>query len=119
MRSIPSFVTCISPLLLTDRLEGQVLEPPDFRLQKPQVHEGGTAPVLTLGIVHPRSGDSEEGDAPAVRSAYLDALKLAAADEAQGPEEEVVGLEHVSSLRGLREERWDTVTSIGASPSLL
>ena len=75
--------------------------------------------VVALGVFHPRPGDAEDGDASAVRSTHLDGLELAAADEAQRPEEEVVGLEHVSLPCGLREERWDTVATIGVSPSLL
>ena len=66
-----------------------------MRLQKPQVHEGWAAVVLPRGALDARPRDTEEGDAPPVRAAHLDVPKLAAADEAQGPEEEVVGLEHV------------------------
>ena len=75
--------------------------------------------VVPLGVFHPWTTDAEDGHAPAVRSTHLDGLELATADEAQRPEEEVVGLEHVSLPCGLREERWDTFTSIGVSPSLL
>jgi len=84
------------PLLYADRLEGEILEAPDFRLQEPQVHEGRAAVVLPRGVLDGRPGDAEEGDAPPVRAAHLDGLELAAADEAQCPEEEVIGLEHVS-----------------------
>jgi hypothetical protein len=84
------------PLLCADRLEGQVLEASDLRLQEPQIHEGRAAVVLACSVLDARPGDAEEGDAPPVRAAHLDVPKLAAADEAQGPEEKVVGLEHVS-----------------------
>ena len=67
-----------------------------MRLQEPQVHEGRAAVVLPRSVLDARPGDPEEGDAPSVRATHLDVPELAAADEAQGPEEEVVGLEHVS-----------------------
>ena len=60
----------------------------------------------------------EEGDAPPVGAADLDALDLAAADEAQRPKEEVVGLETCPS-HGLREERWVGFLRIEVGPSLL
>ena len=52
--------------------------------------------VLTRGVLDGRPDDAEEGHASPVRAADLDGLELAAADEAQSAEEEVVGLEHVS-----------------------
>jgi hypothetical protein len=92
---MPSFVTCIRPPLLSPkRLEGSVLQAPDFRLQKPQVHERRSAVVLALDVVEPRARDREDRHAPPVRAAHLDRLELAAANEPEGPEEEIVGLEH-------------------------
>jgi hypothetical protein len=81
-------LTCISPpLLFADRIEGGVLEAPHLGLQKPEVHRGRAAVVVALGLGHPWSFDAEDRDAPAVRPADLDAGELAAADEAEGPEE--------------------------------
>jgi hypothetical protein len=88
-------VTCIRPpLLCPERLEGDVLEAPDFRLQKPQVHERLAAVVVAHRLLEPRAADREDRDPPPVRAAHLDALELAAAHEPERPEEEVVGLKH-------------------------
>ena len=51
--------------------------------------------VVALGVLHPWPGDAEDGDPPPVRSTHLDGLELAAADEAQRSEEEIVRLDHV------------------------
>jgi hypothetical protein len=88
-------VTCIRPPLLSpERLEGDVLQAPDFRLQKPQVHESLATVVVPDRLLEPRAADREDRDPTPVRAAYLDALELAPADEPEGPEEEVVGLKH-------------------------
>jgi hypothetical protein len=88
-------VTCIRPPLLSpERLEGHVLQAPDFRLQKPQVHESLATVVVPYRFVETRAGDREDRDPTPVRAAHLDAFELAPADEPEGPEEEVVGLEH-------------------------
>jgi hypothetical protein len=88
-------LTCISPpLLFADRVEGGILEPPDFRLQKPQVHEGCSSVVVPSGLLGPGTADREHRDSTAVRPADLDRLELAPADEPEGAEEEVVGLKH-------------------------
>jgi hypothetical protein len=90
-------VTCIrTPLLCTKRLEGHVLQAPDFRLQKPQIHESLAAVVVAHRLVEPRAADREDRDPPPVRAAHLDALDLAAADKAERPKEKVVGLKHWS-----------------------
>jgi len=82
------------PLLLADRVKRRVLEPPDFRLQKPQVHEGCSSVVVPCGLLDSGAADREDRDPTPVRPADLDAPKLAAADEPQGSEEEVIGLKH-------------------------
>jgi hypothetical protein len=93
IRSIPSFVTCIRPpLLCTQRLEGHVLQAPDFRLQKPQVHERLATVVVTSRFVSRGTADREDRDATPVRTAHLDRAQLAATHEPEGSEEEVVGL---------------------------
>jgi hypothetical protein len=90
-------LTCISPpLLFADCIEGDVLEPPDFRLQKPQVHEGRSSVIVASGLLGPGAADREDRDPTPVRPAHLDCLELAPADEPEGAEEEVVGLEHWS-----------------------
>jgi hypothetical protein len=86
-------VTCIRPpLLCTKRLEGHVLEAPDFRLEKPQVHESLATVVVPYRFVEVGAGDREDRDPSPVRAAHLDAPQLAPADEPEGSEEEVVGL---------------------------
>jgi len=50
--------------------------------------------VVARGLLGPGAGDREDRDSTAVRPADLDRLELAAADEPEGTEEEVVGLEH-------------------------
>jgi hypothetical protein len=88
-------LTCIVPPLLSPQgIEGDVLEASHLRLQKTQVHKRRAAVVLAFGVLHPRTRDPEDGDAPAVHPTHLDSLKLTAADEPQGPEKEIVGLQH-------------------------
>jgi hypothetical protein len=90
-------LTCITPPLLSpQRLEGDVLEASHLRLQKTQVHERGAAVVLALGLLHTRPRDPEDRVSPAVHPAHLDSPKFAPADEPQGSEEEVVGLQHLA-----------------------
>jgi hypothetical protein len=86
-------VTCIRPpLLCPQRLEGHVLQAPDFRLQKPQVHERRATVVVARRVLDARARDREDRDATPVRPAHLDRAQLAAAHEPEGSEEEVVGL---------------------------
>ncbi|MGH9389810.1 MAG: hypothetical protein ACRD1Z_09355 [Vicinamibacteria bacterium] len=81
-------MTCIPPpLLLADRVERGVLQPPDFGLEKPQVHQRRASVVVALGVLDARSADREDRHAAAVRATDLDRLKLAAADETEGAEE--------------------------------
>jgi hypothetical protein len=88
-------VTCIRPpLLCTKRLEGHVLQAPDFRLEKPQIHESLATVVVPDRFVEVGSGDREDRDPTPIRAAHLDASQLAPADEPEGSEEEVVGLKH-------------------------
>jgi hypothetical protein len=88
-------VTCIRPpLLFAQRTEGQILQAPDFRLQKPQVHEGLATVVVPYRFLEPRAADREDRDPTPVRAAHLDTLEFAPADEPEGPEEQVIGLKH-------------------------
>ena len=48
--------------------------------------------VLALGVV--RAVDQEDRHPAAVRAADLDGLEFAATHEPEGPEEDVVGLDH-------------------------
>ncbi len=50
--------------------------------------------VVPDRFIEPRAADREDRDPSPVRSAHLDALELAPANEPECPEEEVVGLEH-------------------------
>jgi hypothetical protein len=101
-------LTCISPLLLAQRFESEVLEACDLRFQETQVDQRGTAVVLTLELVHALSFDAEDGEAAPVHTAHVDAAQLTAAQESQSTQEEVLGLKHVrlprSHARGLNEE---------------
>lgn len=48
--------------------------------------------VVAHRVLEPGAADREDRDPPPVRAAHLDPLELAAADEPERPEEEVVGL---------------------------
>ena len=50
--------------------------------------------VLPLGVLHARARDPEDRHAPAVRAAHQHRSQLAAAHQAECPEEEVVRLQH-------------------------
>jgi len=93
-RSIPSLLTCISPLLLAHRLEGLVLQAPHLGLQQPEVHTRRAAVVLALCFARGAAHDPEEGHPPAVGAADFDCLELAASDKRERPEEEVVRVDH-------------------------
>jgi len=81
-------VTCIRPPLLSPEcLEGDILQAPDFRLQKPQVHDRRAAVVLAHDVLERRARDREDRDATAVRTAHLDRLQLAATHEPESSEE--------------------------------
>jgi hypothetical protein len=88
-------VTCISTLLPAECVEGGVLQARHFRLQKPQIHERRTTVVVPRRVVDARAGDREDRDAAPVRAAHLDPAQLAAPHEPEGPEEEIVGFQHV------------------------
>jgi hypothetical protein len=86
-------VTCIRPpLLCPQRFEGHVLQAPDFRLQKPQVHERLATVVVAGRVLDTRAADREERDAAPVRPAHLDRAQFATAHEPEGSKEEVVRL---------------------------
>jgi hypothetical protein len=87
-------LTCISTLLPPELLERQVLQPCHLGLEETQIHERRPPVVLPLELGHPRALDAEDRHAPAVHASDLDALKLPAASEPEGSEEEVLGLEH-------------------------
>jgi hypothetical protein len=84
IRSIPSLLTCISPLLPAECVEGQVLEPRHLGLEEAQVHERGAAVVLALDVFDARAFDVEDRHSPAIRPADLDLAQLAAAHQAEG-----------------------------------
>jgi hypothetical protein len=116
-------VTCISPLLPAERIECHVLEACDLALEKTQVYDRGPTVVLALDVTHARTLDAEDRQALAVHASDLDVAQLAAADEPEGPQEQILGLEHGrlpwSHAHGLPEESWAMVGSIEVSPSLL
>jgi len=85
----------MSHLLLSECTERQILETRDLGLQKPQVHDGSAPVVVALDFVHPGAFDVEDGHAPAVLAPDLDLDELAAADEPEGAQEEVLGLKHL------------------------
>jgi hypothetical protein len=94
MRSIPSFVTCIALLLLSDGLEGQVFQSPHLQLQQSKVNGRHARVVLALGPFHLRSFDAEHRHRPAVGPVELETVKLSSPDQRKGPEEEVIGSKH-------------------------
>ena len=63
-----------------------------MRLQEPQVDEGRAAVVVAHRFVESGAADREDRDPSPVRATHLDTLELAAADEPEGSEEEVVRL---------------------------
>jgi hypothetical protein len=88
-------LTCIRPpLLCTQRLEGHVLQAPDFRLQEPQIHERRATVVVACRFLGAGAADREDRDPTPVRAAHLDTAQLAATHEPEGSEEEVVRLKH-------------------------
>jgi hypothetical protein len=85
----------MSALLLPEFLKRQVLETRDLGLQKPQVHDGSAPVVVALDLVHRGAFDVEDGHASAVDAPDLDLDEIAAADEPEGAQEEVLGLKHL------------------------
>lgn len=71
------------------------LQARDLGLEEAKVHQARTE-VLSLDVLDARAVDREDGDGPAVDAADQDLAQLAAAHEAESPEEKIVGLEHVS-----------------------
>jgi hypothetical protein len=80
------------PLLCAQRLEGHVLQAPDFRLQQPQVHESRATVVVARRLLGAGAADREDRDPTPVCAAHLDPAKLAATQESEGSKEEVVRL---------------------------
>jgi len=87
-------LTCISTLLSSERLECEVLETCDFRFEETQVHDRSAPVVLPLDVFHALTLDAEDRHPPPIHAPHLDAGELAAPREPEGPEEEVLGLEH-------------------------
>jgi hypothetical protein len=86
-RSIPA-------LLSSKRLESDALEARDLGLEEAEVHQTWTVEVLPFDIVDTGGLDAKERHRPAVDVPDHDLMQLAAAHEAEGPEEQVIGLEH-------------------------
>jgi hypothetical protein len=107
IRSIPSFVTCISPLLLSDGIESQVLQAPHLELEKLEVHHRRPAVVLSFDILHARTFDAEDRHPSAVESANHHLVELSSSDQPEGSEEKVIGLEHRSPPLFARESGAD------------
>src|SRR5262245_41640039 len=59
MRSMPAFVTCIAPLLLSYGLEGRVLQAAHLGLEAPKVDERLAAVVVALRVRHAFPDDPE------------------------------------------------------------
>jgi hypothetical protein len=100
-------VTCIS-LLLPDRVEAAILEPPHLELEKLEIDLRAAAEVVGLGLQRGLARDTEDRDAPAVRPTDPDAHELAAAQKREPAQEEVIGRQHSPPprvrLRRLDEE---------------
>ncbi len=123
--SIPSFVTCMFPLLLSDGFKGQVFEPSHLKLQKLEVDHGRAAVVVALDLLHSRACDVKDRHPSAVHPADHHLLELASSDQPEGSEEEVIGLEHgftsfpLSNVDGFEEESWIKVRMVEGSLTLL
>jgi hypothetical protein len=87
-------VTCISTLLPAERVECEVLQARDFGLEETQVHDRPAPVILPLEVLHAGAFDVEDRHPPPVHAPHLDAGELTATREPEGPEEEVLGLEH-------------------------
>jgi hypothetical protein len=87
-------LTCISTLLPSERLECEVLQTRDLRLEETEFHKRRTPVVLPLELLHPGAFDAEDRHASPVHAPDIDASKLAASREPKGSKEEVLGLEH-------------------------
>jgi hypothetical protein len=99
--SIPSRLTRISPLLLAaQRGESHALQPHHLGLEQAQIDERAAGVVLALDLVHRRPGDLEDRHTPPVAPAYEGPHQLAAAQEPQGAQEEVVRVKHPRLLPG-------------------
>jgi hypothetical protein len=83
-------------LLLSDGIEGQVLEPFHLGLQKLEIDRGDAAVVLPLDVFHAWARDAEDRHPSAIDSANHHLLDLSSPDQPKSSEEEVIGLEHVS-----------------------
>jgi hypothetical protein len=97
-------------LLSTERLECQVLQACDLGLEETQVHHRRTTVILALDVLHARAFDVEDRHAPAVDALNLDIAQLAAADEPQGSQKQILGLKHRCLLC-----HWHAVDSRGKS----
>jgi hypothetical protein len=67
-----------------------------LRLEKLEVHDRRTAVVLSFDILHAWTFDTEDRHPSAIDSADDYFVKLSSSDQPEGPEEEVIGLEHRS-----------------------
>jgi hypothetical protein len=88
-------VTC-TPLLLPDRVEAAILQPPHLELEEWKIHDRPSAVVVGLGLKRGLSRDPKDRHPPAVRPADVDPRELAASQERQTAQEEVVGSKHPS-----------------------
>jgi hypothetical protein len=111
--------TCIPALLSPQRLESDALEARDLGLEEAQVHQARAVEVLPLHVLDPIAFDCEDGDALAVGPVDLDIADLAATQQPEGAQEEIVRTQHHGLLGGLWREGSAKVGSIEVSPSLL
>jgi hypothetical protein len=84
----------MTALLSSKRLESDALEARDLGLEEAEVHQTWTVEVLAFGIVDAVAVDPEEGHGTAVDQPDNDVAQLATTHEPEGPEEQVIGLEH-------------------------
>ena len=87
-------------------MKGQVLQASDLGLEEAQVHQGGPAVVVALDLFHAGAFDAEDRHPLPVDAPDLDLPELAAADEPQGSQEEVLGLKHRRLLRCTPVDCW-------------
>jgi len=82
-------------LLLTDGLEGAILQSLELELEVLEIHDRLAAVVIPLGLLGPI--DSKHRRSTSVRPSHCHVLELAASHERVRSQEEVIGLNQGST----------------------
>src|SRR5262245_34760691 len=67
IRSIPSLLTCISPLLFSEGRKGPVFQSPNLELEEREIDTRPSPVVVALGVLHLGARDLEDRHPPPVR----------------------------------------------------